>query len=60
MTTRLAALFAALLIVAGPAAAQSEFKIGVVASLTGAFASASTDENAGVQAWVKARGLPRA
>ena len=46
------------LLVAGPAAAQSEFKIGVVASLSGAFASAATDENAGVQAWVKARGLP--
>src|SRR3984957_7127983 len=45
------------LLVAGPAAAQSEFKIGVVASLSGAFASAATDENAGVQAWVKARGL---
>jgi len=46
------------LLVAGPAAAPSEFKIGVVASLSGAFASAATDENAGVQAWVKARGLP--
>ena len=36
-------------------AAQSDFKIGIVASLTGAFASAATDENAGVQAWVKAQ-----
>ena len=59
MPNRVAALFAALFIAAVvPAAAQSEFKIGVVASLTGAFASASTDENAGVLAWVKARGLP--
>ncbi len=55
MLARVLLLF---LLVAGPAAAQSEFKIGVVASLSGAFASAATDENAGVQAWVKARGLP--
>ncbi len=52
-----AALLAALFVVVVPAAAQSDFKIGVVASLTGGFAAASTDENAGVQAWVKARGL---
>jgi branched-chain amino acid transport system substrate-binding protein len=57
MPARFAALLAALLLAAVPATAQSDFKIGVVASLTGAFASASTDENAGVQAWVKARGL---
>ncbi len=31
--------------------------IGVVASLTGPFASAASDENAGVLAWVKARGI---
>lgn len=44
---------------AGRAAwAESDFKIGVVASLTGAFAAATTDENAGVLAWAKARGLP--
>ncbi len=48
MPARLAALLAALLLAAVPAAAQSDFKIGVVASLTGAFASAATDENAGV------------
>jgi branched-chain amino acid transport system substrate-binding protein len=54
----LARVLLSFLFVAGPAAAQSEFKIGVVASLSGAFASAATDENAGVQAWVKARGLP--
>jgi len=53
-----AALLAALFVAVVPAAAQSDFKIGVVASLTGGFASASTDENAGVLAWVKARGLP--
>jgi branched-chain amino acid transport system substrate-binding protein len=46
------------LLIAAPATAQSDFKIGVVASLSGAFASAATDENSGVQAWVKARGLP--
>src|SRR5579872_5696779 len=56
MFVRVAAVIAALLF-AGTAAAQSDFKIGVVASLTGGFAAASTDENAGVQAWVKARGL---
>ena len=44
-------------LIATPAIAQSDFKIGVVASLSGAFASAATDENAGVLAWVKARGL---
>lgn len=47
-----------LLLIAGPAAAQTDFKIGVVASLSGGFASAATDMTAGVQAWVKARGLP--
>jgi branched-chain amino acid transport system substrate-binding protein len=57
MPIRLAALLAALFAAVVPAAAQSDFKIGVVASLTGGFAAAATDENAGVQAWVKARGL---
>jgi branched-chain amino acid transport system substrate-binding protein len=46
------------IVCATPVAAQSDFKIGVVASLSGGFASAATDENAGVLAWVKARGLP--
>jgi branched-chain amino acid transport system substrate-binding protein len=41
-----------------PAAAQTPFKIGVVASLSGGFAVAATDENDGVKAWVAARGLP--
>jgi ABC-type branched-subunit amino acid transport system substrate-binding protein len=57
MFARVAALIAALFVVSGTAVAQSDFRIGVVASLTGGFASASTDENAGVQAWVKPRGL---
>ena len=57
MPVRLLLSLAAALMVAAPAAAQTDFKIGVVASLSGAFASAATDENAGVQAWVKARGL---
>jgi branched-chain amino acid transport system substrate-binding protein len=34
-----------------------DFKIGVVASLSGPFASAASDEDAGVRAWVKARGI---
>jgi branched-chain amino acid transport system substrate-binding protein len=55
MLARVLLLF---LLIAGPAAAETDFKIGVVASLSGAFASAATDENSGVQAWVKARGLP--
>jgi branched-chain amino acid transport system substrate-binding protein len=38
-------------------AADEDFTIGVVASLTGPFASAASDENAGVLAWVKARGI---
>ena len=59
MPVRLLLSLAAALMVAAPAAAQTDFKIGVVASLSGAFASAATDENAGVQAWVKARGLHR-
>src|SRR5580698_9325027 len=41
-----------------PAAAQTPFKIGVVASLSGGFAVAATDEYDGVKAWVAARGLP--
>jgi branched-chain amino acid transport system substrate-binding protein len=54
----LARVLLVLMLIAGPAAAQTDFKIGVVASLSGAFASAATDENAGVLAWVKAQGLP--
>jgi branched-chain amino acid transport system substrate-binding protein len=41
----------------GPARATEDLKIGVVASLSGPFASAASDEDAGVRAWVKARGI---
>src|SRR5262245_37631749 len=41
-----------------PARAQSEFRIGVVMSLSGGFVAAAKDSMAGVQAWMKARGLP--
>jgi branched-chain amino acid transport system substrate-binding protein len=40
-----------------PARAADTLKIGVVASLSGPFASAAADEDAGVRAWVKARGI---
>jgi branched-chain amino acid transport system substrate-binding protein len=49
---------AALGIAGRRARAEATFRIGVVASLTGAFAAATTDENAGIQAWAKARGIP--
>jgi branched-chain amino acid transport system substrate-binding protein len=38
--------------------AQQEFKIGIVASLSGGFAAAAKDSMDGWQAWEKARGLP--
>src|SRR5215470_4174298 len=41
-----------------PAGAQEEFKIGVVMSLSGGFVAAAKDTMDGVQAWLKARGLP--
>jgi branched-chain amino acid transport system substrate-binding protein len=40
------------------AAAQQEFKIGVVASLSGGFAAAAKDTVDGWRAWEKSRGLP--
>jgi branched-chain amino acid transport system substrate-binding protein len=40
------------------AAAQQEFKIGVVASVSGGFAAAAKDTMDGFKAWEKARGLP--
>jgi branched-chain amino acid transport system substrate-binding protein len=43
---------------ATPASAESEFKIGIVASLSGPFASAGKDTMDGLDAWVKAHGLP--
>jgi len=43
----------------GSAQAQNkDFKIGVVASLTGAFTGPATDSVEGIKAWIKARGLP--
>jgi branched-chain amino acid transport system substrate-binding protein len=43
---------------AGQAAkAQEEFKIGVVASLTGGFAGPAKDSMDGIQAWIDGRGL---
>lgn len=41
-----------------PAAADEEFKIGVVASLSGGFAAAAKDTIDGFKAWEKVRGLP--
>ncbi|HVV93724.1 MAG TPA: ABC transporter substrate-binding protein [Hyphomicrobiales bacterium] len=48
-----------LALAAGPAAAQNkpDFKVGVVASLTGPFASPSKDTIDGVNAWIKVHGL---
>ena len=41
-----------------PAHAQQDFKIGVVESLTGGFAGPARDTMDGLDAWMKARGLP--
>jgi hypothetical protein len=41
-----------------PAAEDPEFKIGVMASLSGGFAIAAKDSIDGVEAWAKNRGLP--
>ena len=49
---------AALCVWAGVAAAQQEFKIGIVASLSGGFAAAAKDTIDGWRAWEKAHGLP--
>lgn len=43
---------------AGPASAQKEFHVGVVASVTGPFASPTKDTFDGFYAWEKTRGLP--
>jgi branched-chain amino acid transport system substrate-binding protein len=40
------------------AAADTDFKIGVVASLTGPFAAPSKDTLDGIRAWIKVDGLP--
>ena len=43
----------------GSAQAQTkDFKIGVVASLSGAFAGPAADSVEGIKGWIKARGLP--
>ena len=49
---------AALTLGVSPGAAQQEFKIGVVQSLSGGFVAAAKDTMDGVQAWLKVRGLP--
>lgn len=64
MKSRLIALSAilaaamGLAFVSAPASAESEFKIGIVASLSGPFASAGKDTIDGLNAWVKTHGLP--
>jgi branched-chain amino acid transport system substrate-binding protein len=61
MSRLLAPLIGALLMFSAqlePARAQEEFKIGVVMSLSGGFVAAAKDTMDGVQAWLKARGLP--
>src|ERR1700691_3434263 len=46
------------LAISHPAAAQQEFHVGVVASVTGPFASPTKDTFDGFYAWEKTRGLP--
>jgi branched-chain amino acid transport system substrate-binding protein len=60
MTFRATALAVCLAALAfGSAQAQTkDFKIGVVASLTGAFAGPAADSVEGIKGWIKARGLP--
>jgi branched-chain amino acid transport system substrate-binding protein len=63
MKTRILSLLvgAALALSAGlaqNAAAEEQFKIGVVASLSGGFAAAAKDTIDGFKAWEKMRGLP--
>ena len=48
----------ALFVWAGAAAAQQEFKIGVIASLSGGFSAPAKDTIDGWRAWEKAHGLP--
>jgi branched-chain amino acid transport system substrate-binding protein len=54
----LLAFAAASLAIGAPAHAQQDFKIGVVESLTGGFAGPARDTMDGLDAWMKARGLP--
>jgi branched-chain amino acid transport system substrate-binding protein len=51
-------LFVAGMLLAQLAGAQQEFKVGVVASLSGGFAAAAKDTIDGWRAWEKVRGLP--
>jgi len=51
------AMLATLLSSGQQASAQEEFKIGVVASLTGGFAGPAKDSMDGIQAWIDGRGL---
>src|SRR5690242_1989036 len=53
------ALGTGMLLTSGPSQSQTkDFKIGLVASLTGNFAGPSADSVEGIKAWIKARGLP--
>jgi len=52
------ALSLALFIWAGLAAAQQEFKLGIIASLSGGFTAPAKDTIDGWRAWEKAHGLP--
>ena len=59
MIFRATALAVCLALAGGSAQAQTkDFKIGVVASLTGAFAGPAADSVEGIKGWIKARGLP--
>lgn len=58
--TLLSMAAAALMLCAAPgndAFSQEEFKVGVVASLTGGFAGPAKDSMEGIQAWIDGRGL---
>src|SRR5687767_11594165 len=60
LSTALAVLLAASATLGfGSAQAQNkDFKVGVVASLTGGFAGPAADSVEGIKGWIKARGLP--
>ena len=51
-------LAAVLALAAFAASAQQEFKVGIVASVSGGFAAAAKDTIDGWRAWEKARGMP--
>ena len=57
-TAAVATLACAISMIAAPALAQTtDFTIGVVASITGAFNAASSDEVEGAKTWANSRGL---